>query len=179
MCLGDELVLTAEPLPPATSAVWADNGEPLLAITQAGTYELFGTDDQGCPASGAVDVTDAPGPELELLVDPNLVVCGGTEAELAASAAPEATVTWDGVEGLTTVTTEPGIHEVVASIEGCQTALQVDVLFQAIPEVSFALQGSLLWGPWKCARASPSRCKRWPRKVEALRGRWGTPLSWT
>ena len=74
--------------PPATSAVWADNGEAQLAVTQAGTYELIGTDNQGCPASGAVDVTDAPGPELELLVDPNLVVCGGTEAELAALPPP-------------------------------------------------------------------------------------------
>ena len=168
VCLGDELVLTAEPVLPATSAVWADNGEAQLAITQAGTYDLLGTDDQGCPASGAIEVTEAPGPELELLVDPNLVVCGGTEAELIASASPDATVTWDGVEGLTAVTTEPGVHEVVASVEGCQTALQVDVLFQAIPEVSFALQGEAVVGPLEV-------CAGEPLTLQALATEGGSP----
>ena len=148
--------------------------KPQLAITQAGTYELFGTDDQGCPASGAVDVTDAPGPELELLVDPNLVVCGGTEAELAASAAPGATVAWDGVEGLTAVTTEPGIHEVVASVDGCQTALQVDVLFQAIPEVSFALQGEAVVGPLEVCAGEPLTLQALATEGGVRHGKWGT-----
>ena len=97
------------------------------------------------------------------------MVCGGTEAELAASASPEATVTWDGVEGLTAVTTEPGIHEVVASIEGCQTALEVDVLFQAIPEVSFALQGEPVVGPLEV-------CAGEPLTLQALATEGGSPV---
>ena len=71
---------------------------------------------------------------------------------------------WDGVEGLTAVTTEPGIHEVVASVDGCQTALQVDVLFQAIPEVSFALQGEAVVGPLEVCSGEPLTSKRWPQR---------------
>ena len=60
VCLGDELILTAEPLPPPPQPCGRTMGSP-TGHHRGGHVRVAGTDDQGCPASGAIDVTDAPG----------------------------------------------------------------------------------------------------------------------
>lgn len=147
ICQGEVLNLTATPTAPAVNASWTASGTDQIDITAAGTYDLQGTDNEGCPATGTITVSALPGPELALLVDPNLVVCDGSEATLMASAAPGASVTWDGVEGLSTVTTDEGPHEVVATLGSCVSSMVVDVLFQATPEVGFSQGGSAVTGP--------------------------------
>lgn len=146
ICQGEELDLTGLASAPATSAVWEDTNATEITVTSGGEYALYGADAEGCPATGSIFVDELPGPELALLVDANLVVCDGSEAELIAEAAPGATVTWDGEEGLSAITTEEGPHEVVATLAGCTSSLMVDVLFQATPDVSFAQNGEPVSG---------------------------------
>ncbi len=146
ICQGEALELTALASAPATSAAWSDTGTAQNTVTSGGEYTLVGEDFEGCPATGSISVSELPGPDLALLVDPNLVVCDGAEAELLAEAAPGATVAWDGEEGLSAITTEEGPHEVVASLGGCESSLTVDVLFQTTPSVSFAQNGEAVSG---------------------------------
>lgn len=145
-CIGGDTDFTAEPLLPSVDAVWDDTNDAVLTVESAGNYPMTGFNASGCPTHEEFTI-DVLNPDLQLLVDPNLVVCGGVEAALEATAAPGATIAWDGVEGGSVVTSVPGLHEVTATLGVCDATLQVDVTFQALPDVSFALGTDPTTGP--------------------------------
>ena len=145
-CIGGDTDFTAEPLLPSVDAVWDDTNDAVLTVESAGSYPMTGFNANGCPTHEEFTI-DVLNPDLQLLVDPNLVVCGGVEAALEATAAPGATIAWDGVEGGSVVTSVPGLHEVTATLGVCDATLQVDVTFQALPDVSFALGTDPTTGP--------------------------------
>ena len=145
-CVGGDLDFTAQPLGQTVDAVWGANNDDVLTVATAGSYPMTGFNAEGCPTNETFDI-DVLDPALQLLVDPDLVVCGALEAVLEATAAPGATVTWDGVEGATSVTTVAGTHDVTATLGVCSTQLQVDVTFQALPDVSFSVDAEPTAGP--------------------------------
>lgn len=145
-CVGDDSEFTTQPLGQTVDAVWDANNNDVLTVATAGSYPMTGFNAAGCPTHETFDI-DVLDPALQLLVDPDLVVCGALEATLEATAAPDATVAWDGVEGATSVTTVAGIHDVTATLGVCSALLQVDVTFQALPDVSFSVDDEPNAGP--------------------------------
>ena len=97
-CVGGDLDFTAQPLGQTVDAVWDANNDDVLTVATAGSYPMTGFNAEGCPTNETFDI-DVLDPALQLLVNPDLVVCGALEAVLEATAAPGATVAWDGVEG--------------------------------------------------------------------------------
>ena len=146
ICGDQEVDLTAVPLAPATTAEWVSTGSPLLTANEAGTYELYAEDANGCPTHSDIEVQAAPGPELTLLVDENLVVCGPGPVELSAAVSPGSQVQWDGANGASITTSESGEHTVVAQLNGCTETAVVEVLFQQVPVVSFEIDGEPVEG---------------------------------
>ena len=153
-CVGGDADFTTQALAPSVSAIWDASGDAVLAPTTTGIYAMTGFNADGCPTHGQFDV-EVLDPALQLLVDADLVICGENEAVLEATAAPLATIAWDGVEGATAVTTVPGLHEVTASLGVCDAALQVDVTFQALPDVSFSVNANPEAGPVLICEGEP------------------------
>ena len=146
VCVGQDLDLTALPLGPSLSAIWATTGDANIAVNAPGEYDVIGIDADGCESHSTIEVTSLPGPELNVLVDEDLVVCGDTEVLLEATVAAGANVAWDGVDGAALLTDLPGPHEVTASLGDCEAQAMVDVLFQPVPELSFEEGGSPVSG---------------------------------
>lgn len=146
VCEGEELDLTAVPLPPSVDAIWEDSGVDVLTVTSAGTYALYAEDAEGCPTHNEVEVTSAPGPELSLLVDPDLVVCGDPSTVLSASVADGAAIAWEGQAGPDLTVQETGVYEVVGELNDCVQTEEVNVLFQPIPVIEFAVEGEVVSG---------------------------------
>ena len=141
-CAGEGVTLTAIPLPPSQSASWVVNGNAELMPTTTGAYALFAQDALGCPTHGSIDVEILPGPELSLLVDPDIVVCDGTSLTLSASAQEDANVEWENEPGDSIEATESGVYGVEASLGGCVETASVNVLFQAKPVIQFFHEGN-------------------------------------
>ena len=141
-CAGEDVTLVATPLPPSQTASWVVNGEVDLMPDVTGTYDLFAQDAQGCPSHGGIDVVVLPGPELELLVDPDIVVCDGESFTLSASALESADIEWENQLGDSYEATESGIYSVEASLGECVETASVDVLFQAKPIIQFFHEGA-------------------------------------
>lgn len=146
VCDGQDVSLTALPSGPSLFAAWTSTGNAGITVNVPGEYDLIGIDADGCTSYSTIEVSAAPGPNLDVLVDPNLVVCGETEVLLAATVAPGATIAWDGQDGATLLTDLPGPHEVTASLGDCEAQAMVDVLFQPVPQLSFQEGGSLVNG---------------------------------
>ena len=146
VCEGEELILTATALPPATSASWPLSGAGELVITAAGNYTLFATDDGGCPTHGTISVDAKPGPELALLVDPELLVCGEVETTLLASAVDGASLNWNGVDGGEFTIDSGGTYDVEAELDGCVESASVTVTYQAIPTLQITSEGAVVAG---------------------------------
>tara|TARA_B100000989_G_scaffold44753_1_gene28555 strand:+ start:2526 stop:5147 length:2622 start_codon:yes stop_codon:yes gene_type:complete len=145
-CVGDTVSFTAQPLTPTVDVLWDTSNDSVIDVTAGGSYAMTGFNSAGCPTHETFDV-EILDPALQLLIDSDLTICGGSEATLSATAAPNATIAWDGVEGTTSVTSEPGIHEVTATVGACSTALEVNVTFQPLPQINFALDGVPTAGP--------------------------------
>ena len=143
-CAGDEAVLTATPLPPSESAIWVVNGTDELLVTESGTFDLFAQDIQGCPTHGSIDVEVLPGPDLALLVDPEIVICEGPPLTLLATAQEGADIQWEGLPGTSYEVDESGVYVVEASLGACVETESVDVLFQAKPVIEFFHEGNLI-----------------------------------
>ena len=146
VCSNQPLELNASPINPVISAEWVDSGNDVLSITRAGNYLLYGEDVEGCPTHNVIEVLEAPGPELNLLTDPDLVLCGETEAMLEASVADGATIDWDGQAGNTLNVEANGTYTVTAALNGCVQTAEVDVLLQPVPEVVFEVNGEVVSG---------------------------------
>ena len=146
VCSNQPLELNANPINPVISAEWVDSGNDVLSITQAGNYALYGEDVEGCPTHNVIEVLEAPGPELNLLTDPDLVLCGETETMLEASVADGATIDWDGQAGNTLNVEANGTYTVTAALNGCVQTAEVDVLLQPVPEVVFEVNGEVVSG---------------------------------
>lgn len=144
VCGDNELELTAEPIPPVVMAEWVSTGTALLTTTGQGVYTLYGEDNQGCPTHNDIVVGEAPGPDLALLVDDNIIVCGDTPIELSAAVNPNAQIQWNGNNGSTLVANTTGQYNVVAQMNGCVETAVVDVLFQPIPDLMFEINGEVV-----------------------------------
>ena len=146
VCEGQELTLTASPLPPAATATWVANDAAELTLSTGGTYVLYAEDDEGCPTHNSVVVEDAPGPNLSLLVDPELIVCDDPSTVLLATADPGATLGWEGQAGDAYTVSEDGVYMVEGALDGCVETQSVEVTFQISPVLQFSSEGTPIEG---------------------------------
>ena len=145
-CEGEDVTLVATPLPPSESASWVANGDADLMPIETGSYGLFAQDAQGCPSHGSIDVEVLPGPGLNLLVDPNIVICDGESLTLSASAQEGAEISWENEPGASYEAFASDAYNVEATLGGCTESETVDVLFQATPVIQFFHEGAEISG---------------------------------
>ena len=146
VCSNQELELTAAPIAPVVMAEWTSTGSDQIVVNAEGNYVLYGEDAEGCPTHNAIDVLAAPGPELQLLTEPDLLLCGATSATLSAAVVDGASIAWGGIDGADLSVTESGTYTVEAELGGCVQSESVNVLLQPLPEVSVELDGETVEG---------------------------------
>ncbi len=155
-CSGSETVSVTElPLPDATinglpefctdgnttlsgqpgMAVYAwSNGssQPSVSVSQAGSYGLTVTDNQGCTNSSTLTVSEIP--QLEPEISGQLSFCAGSSTTLDAGAG-YAVYSWaDGSSGQSIEVTAPGVYSVtVQDANGCEGQASVGVTQNPLP----------------------------------------------
>ncbi len=133
-CEGTGTALTA----PAGMAAytWSDDStDPLLGVTEAGTYGLTITDSNGCSNTAQATVVENPLPEPE--ITGLLAFCSDTATVLGLTQAYD-TYTWsDGSTGPElTVGATQDISVTVTNAAGCEAADSVAITAYPLPEVS-------------------------------------------
>ena len=147
ICQNETLDLQVSSEDDALNAYWQASGTSSLVVGEPGEYVVLAQDDNGCAVVDAIEVVAAPGPELALLVEEELVVCGADEVVLSATVVEEAQIQWQGSDFVGEfLATSSGVYEVVGQLGTCQEMAQVDVLFQPIPQLSFSVEGELVTG---------------------------------
>ncbi len=135
VCIGGELVLTGAG---AESYVWADgivDGEAFAPAATA-TYEVTGTDANGCVNTATIEVVVNELPTVDANADVT-EVCAGAEVVLTGAGA--ATYTWtDGVvDGEAFAPAATTTFEVTGTdANGCENTATIEVIVNALPEVA-------------------------------------------
>jgi hypothetical protein len=137
ICLGDDVVLTGGG---ATTYTWNNGAENGVAFTPSinQTYEVTGTDANGCSNTSTITVTVNSIPVVTASSNAtNDEVCEGDEVILTASGA--STYVWNNgvVNGVAFAPTTTDVYEVTGtSTEGCSSTAAITISVNAAPTVT-------------------------------------------
>ena len=137
VCDGDQVTLLGSG---ANTLVWNNNVTDNVAFTPTAgttTYEVTGTDANGCQNTDQVDVTVNPLPVIDAGVDQT--VCDGDQVTLSGSGGVN--YIWDfGVQNDVAFAPPAGINVyavIGTDVNGCENIDNVEVTVEPVPTVSF------------------------------------------
>ncbi len=115
------------------------SGEIIISNLPSGNYTDFIVDLSGCPATdnSVITLTEPNGPTVNAGTDPT--VCNGENVTLTANNPDGATLSWDnGITDNIAFTPNLGTttYTVTATLNGCSTTDQVDVIVNPIPSIN-------------------------------------------
>jgi hypothetical protein len=133
-CAGGSTVLTATE---GVSYLWSTGEETQsITVSEAGSYSVTVTDENGCEGYDEVMVEEHPLPQVIITPDGPLSFCEGGSVELTASEG--SSYLWSTGETTQTITsTQNGIYSVtVADANGCEGSAEIEVEVNEPPVVA-------------------------------------------
>lgn len=152
LCAGDEVTLTASGLPFGNDYVWS-NGETSqsISVSEAGTYAVTVTNLAGCTAtSEPVTIEVVAGPEAEITLMPDTMVCVGDTLYLAAAGGENYLwSTGETTASIVVVATQDASFSVEVTNDGCNQVAtdQASVVVQEYPTAAFGYGDTNLGEP--------------------------------